>query len=63
MKADLPPSFLASALQQFQLSARSYHKVWRIARSIADLEAATTISQTHMIEALSFRSLPWNRAS
>lgn len=61
MKADLPPSFLANALQQFQLSARSYHKVWRIARSIADLEAATTISQTHMIEALSFRSLPWEQ--
>lgn len=59
--ASLPPSFLTHALQQFQLSARSYHKVWRIARSIADLEAAEIVSQTHMIEALGFRSLPWEQ--
>ena len=61
VQADLAPSFLTNALQQFQLSARSYHKVWRIARSIADLEEATSISQTHMTEALGFRSLPWEQ--
>ena len=60
-KAELEPLFLTSVLEQFQLSARSYHKVWRIARTIADLDAAATISKAHMLEALGFRSLPWEQ--
>ena len=59
--AGLSQDFLTQALQQFQLSARSYHKVWRIARTIADLEAQDKISQSHMVEALGFRSLPWDQ--
>ena len=59
--AGLSQDFLTQALQQFQLSARSYHKVWRIARTIADLEAQDKISQSHMVEALGLRSLPWDQ--
>ena len=59
--AGLSQDFLTKVLQQFQLSARSYHKVWRIARTIADLEGQDKISQAHMVEALGFRSLPWEQ--
>ena len=59
--AGLDQGFLTRALEQFQLSARSYHKVWRIARTIADIDGQDKISQSHMIEALGFRSLPWEQ--
>ena len=59
--AGLDQGFLTGALEQFQLFARSYHKVWRIARTIADIDGQDKISQPHMIEALGFRSLPWEQ--
>ena len=55
----LDRGFLTRALERFQLSARSYHKVWRIARTIADIDGQDKFSQSHIIEALGFRSLPW----
>ena len=60
-QANLSKDFLTKILQQFQLSARSYHKVWRIARTIADLDNSQNITQPHLIEALGFRSLPWEQ--
>ena len=59
--ADINEAFLASAIQQYQLSARSFHKMWRIARTIADLEAAERITTEHMSEALSYRALDWEK--
>lgn len=38
-----------------KLSARSYHKIIKIARTIADLEQNQEIKQNHILEALSFR--------
>ena len=52
-QADL--RWLQKACEQLQLSARAYHKVLRIARTIADLEAAETIQQTHLMEAMQYR--------
>lgn len=36
-------------------SMRTYHRVWRVARTIADLEQATKIQEHHILEALQFR--------
>lgn len=43
------------AIDRLGLSARAYHRVLRVARSIADLAAAADISTTHLAEALSLR--------
>ncbi|MEO1677745.1 MAG: YifB family Mg chelatase-like AAA ATPase [Pseudomonadota bacterium] len=46
---------LAKAADRFGLSARGYHRVLRVARTVADLEGAETVGRAHVAEALSFR--------
>ena len=46
---------LELAQQRLNLSARAYHRVLRVARTIADLAQATEIQTTHLSEALSYR--------
>ncbi|MEJ2000637.1 MAG: YifB family Mg chelatase-like AAA ATPase [Maritimibacter sp.] len=46
---------LIKAAERFGLSARGYHRVLRVARTIADLEAAESVRQPHIAEALSYR--------
>ncbi len=48
---------LTRALERFRLSARSYHKVLRVARSIADLAGRDRIEARHVGEALAYRAL------
>jgi magnesium chelatase family protein len=48
-------AFLARAAERFALSARGYHRVMRVARTIADLEGADTVGRPHVAEAISFR--------
>lgn len=48
--------FLEQCLEQLKLSARSYHKLLKVARSIADLTQQTDISRQHLLEALSYRA-------
>ena len=48
-------TLLTSAADRFGLSARGYHRVLRVARSIADLDAQDAISRDHIAEALSYR--------
>ena len=48
---------LDSAADQFSLSVRSYQRVLRVARTIADLAAAQTIALPHVAEALTLRGL------
>jgi magnesium chelatase family protein len=40
-----------------RLTARGYHRVLKVARTIADLAGAATISRAHVAEALSYRRL------
>ncbi len=48
---------LIGVAERFKLSARGYHRVLRVARTIADLEGADTIQRHHIGEAVSFRLL------
>jgi len=46
---------LKTAVSQFQLSARSYYKMLKLARTIADLEEIENIKSSHIAEALQYR--------
>ena len=48
-------SLMRAAMRQLQLSARAYHRVLKLARTIADLEAAPLIKPAHLAEALQYR--------
>lgn len=47
--------FLRKAMQKLNLSARSFHRILRVAKTIADMEGSE-VSQKHLAESLSFRS-------
>ena len=48
-------ALLARVAERFGLSARGYHRVLRVARTIADLDQSTTVRQPHVAEAVSYR--------
>jgi magnesium chelatase family protein len=48
-------ALLSRVAERFGLSARGYHRVLRVARTIADLEASEGVRQHHVAEAVSFR--------
>ena len=48
-------ALLVRAADRLSLSARSYHRVLRVARTIADLDDLDTVTATHIGEALRFR--------
>jgi magnesium chelatase family protein len=50
-------ALLRTAISRLGLSARAYHRVLKIARTIADLEAADEIGTAHVSEAIQYRSL------
>jgi magnesium chelatase family protein len=43
------------AANQLQLSARAYHRILKLARTIADLAGSTNIATAHLAEALQYR--------
>ena len=53
--AGAPQRILTEAAETFQLSARSYLKVLKLSRTIADLEGTLTIGEQHVAEALQYR--------
>ena len=48
-------ALLARVADRFKLSARGYHRVLRVARTIADLDGSDGVRKGHVAEALSFR--------
>lgn len=50
-------TLLVAAAEKMKLSARGYHRILRVARTLADLEGAATVSRLHIAEALSYRRL------
>jgi len=46
---------LLAALEKLRLTARSYHKLLKLARTIADLAGEENIVQAHIAEAISYR--------
>jgi magnesium chelatase family protein len=69
--AQLPPALLAihcrldsreqdlleDAVERLQLSARSMHRILRVARTLADLEGSAAIGRAHLAEAIGYRQL------
>jgi magnesium chelatase family protein len=50
-------ALVRDAADAMRLSARGYHRVLRVARTLADLDGAEKISRVHLAEALSYRAL------
>ncbi len=50
-------TLLRDAADAMQLSARGYHRVLRVARTLADLDGAAKVGRVHLAEALSYRAL------
>jgi magnesium chelatase family protein len=48
---------LRDAADAMRLSARGYHRVLRVARTLADLDGADNVGRIHLAEALSYRAL------
>lgn len=48
-------TLLNSAIEQLGLSARAYHRIIKIARTIADLTGAEQIDSSHVAEAVQYR--------
>ena len=56
----LPPkdvAILDKAINRFGLSARAYHRILKVARTIADLAGVNQIQTPHLMEAIGFRQL------
>ncbi|GHC80156.1 YifB family Mg chelatase-like AAA ATPase [Limoniibacter endophyticus] len=48
-------ALLQDASEKMRLSARAYHRVLKVARTLADLEQSETVSRIHLAEAISYR--------
>lgn len=50
-------TLLTEAADRLRLSARGYHRVLKVARTLADLDGSDTVTRRHVAEALSYRML------
>ena len=54
---DSAQSLLQAAMKQLYLSARAFHRILKLALTIADLEASDSIKAQHVAEAIQFRNI------
>ena len=55
---------MEKAFERMGLTARTYHKILRVARTIADLDYSEKVMEKHLKEAIAYRSLDkkyWGR--
>jgi magnesium chelatase family protein len=52
---DAGKSLLRAAMSQLGMSARAFHRILKLARTIADLEGAVEIKTHHLAEAIQYR--------
>ena len=53
-------ALLRAAMKQLQLSARAFHRIIKVSRTIADLAGAETIGAVHLAEAVQYRPRGWS---
>ncbi len=53
---------LKSAAESMKLTARGYHRVLKVARTLADLDGEEKVARVHLAEALAYRATPALRA-
>jgi magnesium chelatase family protein len=56
-------ALLREAVARLGLSARAYHRVLKIGRTVADLAGADEVGADHVAEAIQYRSLDRRRAA
>ncbi len=49
--------FLEAVLEQLGLSVRAYHRIIKVARTIADLQGERVIQRVHLSEAIGYRAM------
>lgn len=54
---DEAKQFIRQAIESLSLTGRGYHKLLKVARTIADLEGATDVQKHHLQEAVSYRQI------
>jgi magnesium chelatase family protein len=48
---------IEKSIRKYHLSARAYHRVLKVSRTIADLDGSANIQSSHLAEAIQYRSL------
>jgi len=48
-------ALVRAAMQQLQMSARAFHRILKLARTIADLAGSGRIETAHLAEAIQYR--------
>ena len=50
-----PDATLREAAEKLKFSARGYHRILKVARTLADLDGDETVRRVHLAEAISYR--------